>query len=198
MQNRVTPLGDVEAIGLRGRWMGNRGCLHEGTTVVRHHRGRRWIICEPDYKGWRAAQWARGRYTVLFFHDEAVALAAGHRPCALCRRPAFEAYRAPLGRPTAPDLDDRLHAERWDGGRRTLHARPWSDVPSGAFVLDDGKPALVTEGALVPWSATGYGPARARPTRGNAQVITPPTSLVALADGYPLQVSESSRPTLGG
>lgn len=188
MQNRVSPLGDVVAIELRGRWMGNRGCLHEGTNVVRHHRGRRWIICEPDYKGWSAAQWARGRYTVLFFHDEAVAFAAGHRPCALCRRPAFETYRAALGRPTAPDLDDRLHAERWDGTGRRLHHRPWSSLPAGAFVLDGDQPARLTDETLVPWTTTGYGPPRPRPTRGDGRVITPPASLTVLASGYPLQV----------
>ena len=188
-QNRVTPLCDVVAIELRGRWMGNRGCLHDGTTVVRHHRGRRWIICEPDYKGWRAAQWTPGRYTVLFFYDEAVAFAAGHRPCALCRRPAFEAYRAPLGRPDATTLDERLEAERWEGGRRRLHRMAWRTLPAGAFVVVDGdEPALVTADAVVPWTAAGYGTPRARPTGGSADVITPPTSLDVLTSGYPLQV----------
>jgi hypothetical protein len=185
--NRVTPLGDVVAIALRGRWMGNRGCLHEGRSIVRHHRGRRWIICEPDYKGWRAAQWAPRRYTVLFFHDEAVAFAAGHRPCALCRRPAFEAYRTPLGRPDADTLDARLHDERWEGGRRRLHHIPWSDVPAGAFVLDGDEPALVTADALVPWTTVGYQARRDRPGRGTALVITPPSSLEVLTSGYPLQ-----------
>ena len=84
-----------------------------------------------------APQWQPHHYTVLFFHDEAVAMAAGHRPCALCRWSAFEAYRSALGRPTAPDLDDRLHAERWDGGRRRLHRLPWASLPPGAFVLAD-------------------------------------------------------------
>jgi hypothetical protein len=186
--NRVTPLGEVVAADLRGRWMGNRGCLHEGRTIVRHHRGRRWIICEPDYKGWRAAQWAPGRYTVLFFHDEAVALAAGHRPCALCRRSAFEAYRSPLGRPTAPQLDDRLHAERWDGGRRRLHRLPWAALPPGTFVLLDSGPALVTADALRPWTTAGYGAARSLPVGGVARVITPPMSLEALRGDYPLQI----------
>ena len=169
--------------------MGNRGCLHEGSTVVRHHRGRRWIICEPDSQGWRAAQWAPGRYTVLFFHDEAVAMAAGHRPCALCRRPAFEAYRSALGRPTAPALDDRLHAERWDGRQRRLHRVPWASLPPGAFVLTDDGPSLVTAvDGLRPWAISGYGAARRLPVAGEARVITPPMSLEVLASGYPLQV----------
>jgi hypothetical protein len=185
--NRVTPLGDIVAIALRGRWMGNRGCLHVGHDIVRHHRGRRWIICEPDYKGWRAAQWAPGRYTVLFFHDEAVAFAAGHRPCALCRRPAYEAYRAPLGRPRADALDERLHAERWEGDRRRLHTRPWSSLPAGAFVVDDDGPALVVGDRVWPWTASGYGPPRTRPSAGRARVITPPSSLEVLTAGYPLQ-----------
>lgn len=184
--NRVTPMGDLVAIDLRGAWMGNRGCLHEGRSIVRHHRGERWIICELEHKGWRAAQWTSGRYTVLFFHDEAVALAAGHRPCALCRRAAFEAYRGAIGRPSAPDLDARLHAERWDGRRRRLHLRPWADLPDGAFVLD-GDPALVRGRDLVPWSAAGYGPPRPRPARGEVSVITPPTSLKVLTTGYSAQ-----------
>ncbi|MEY2476711.1 MAG: hypothetical protein QOG87_2026 [Actinomycetota bacterium] len=188
-QNRVTPLGDVVAADLRGRWMGNRGCLHEGRSVVRHHRGRRWIICEPDYKGWRAAQWVPRRYTVLFFHDEAVAMAAGHRPCALCRRPSFEAYRGPLGRPGAEALDERLHAERWDGTQRRLHRLPWTSLPVGAFVLDDAGPALVRDDALLPWTTAGYGSARLRPTRGMAEVVTPPSSLRALEAGYQVQMA---------
>ncbi|MDQ1375049.1 MAG: hypothetical protein QOJ09_2387 [Actinomycetota bacterium] len=189
-QNRVTPLGDVVAAPLRCRWMGNRGCLHEGLTVLRHHRGRRWIICETDYKDWRAAQWAAGRYTVLFFHDEAVALAAGHRPCALCRRARFELYRGVLGRPSAPALDDRLHAERWDGGRRRLHQRPWRALPAGAFAVVDGSPVLVLDDAVVPWTPTGYGTRASRPRHGDAAVVTPPSTLQVLAAGYPVQLAD--------
>ena len=46
-----------------------------------------------EFKGWAAPKWEPGRWTALFFHDEAVALAAGHRPCALCRRAAYQRYR---------------------------------------------------------------------------------------------------------
>ena len=169
--------------------MGNRGCLHDDRTVVRHHRGKRWIICEPDYKGWRAAQWAPGRYTVLFFHDEAVAFAAGHRPCALCRHPAFEAYRGAVGRPPAPTLDERLQEERWNGAQQRVHRRRWADLPVGTFVVLDDRPALVGTEVVVPWTTRGYGTARSRPSRGSATVLTPPTSVDVLAAGYALQVA---------
>ena len=93
-RNRVTPLGDIVAAPLRGAWCGNRGNLHDrGTDVVRFHDGKLWIVCALEYRNRRLEQWAPGRYTLLFFHDEAVAFAAGHRPCALCRRTDYQRYR---------------------------------------------------------------------------------------------------------
>ena len=97
-QNRVTPAGEILAIPLRGAWMGNRGILHDDAgRVVRNHASSLWITCALWFNGWRAKQWEPHHYTVLFFHDEAVSLAAGHRPCALCRREAYDAYRNALG-----------------------------------------------------------------------------------------------------
>jgi hypothetical protein len=96
-QNRVTPTGEIVAIPLRGSWMGNRGILHDDSgRVLRNHASQLWITCALSFRGWRAAQWQPHHYTVLFFHDEAVSLAAGHRPCALCRREAYDAYRNAL------------------------------------------------------------------------------------------------------
>lgn len=188
-QNRVTPLGDVVAIEKRGRWMGNRGCLHDGRTVVRHHRGRRWIICRTEYKGWRAPRWEPGRWTALFFLDEAVAFAAGHRPCALCRRSAFDAYRTHADIDRADAVDRRLHDERWDGSRRRLHPASWAAIPPGAFVLVEDTRALVVADAVHPWTTNGYAPAVSRPSSGTAQVITPPLSLRVLGAGYPVDIT---------
>lgn len=181
--------------------MGNRGILHKGTEIRRFHGSKLWIICALEYKGWTAAQWQPGRYTVLFFHDEAVALAAGHRPCALCRREAYNTYRdawveAGIAgtRPAAVDLDHRLHAERLvpRTHRRRLHDVPWADVPPGAFVSLEGSPALVLEDAVVPWSVDGYGSRQARPRYGVAAAITPPSSLAALRSGYPVQIAPTA------
>ena len=125
-QNRVAPTGEIVAIPIRGGWMGNRGILHDDAgRVVRNHASSLWITCALSFKGWRAAQWQPHHYTVLFFHDEAISLAAGHRPCALCRREAYDAYRSALAdhdraKPlSAKEIDARLHAERLAARSRT-------------------------------------------------------------------------------
>ena len=92
-RNRVTPLGDIVALPLRGAFTGNRGCLHEGRRIVRFHAGDLWIICALSFRGRWNEQWLPRRFTWLFFHDEAVALAAGHRPCGECRHLSYVAYR---------------------------------------------------------------------------------------------------------
>jgi hypothetical protein len=199
-QNRVTPLGDIVATPLRGAWTGNRGCLHVGTDIVRFHRGNLWITCALEYKDWRAEQWSRRRLTWLFFHDEALALAAGHRPCALCRRPAYNAYRQAWAAgnrtpvPLAMEIDRRLHAERLvpRTRRRQLHERSWQSVPTGAFVLLNGRAVLVLDHALAPWTTEGYLAAEPRPTVGTVDMITPPSTAGALAAGYSPQIDESA------
>lgn len=194
-RNRVTPTGEIVATPLRGAWMGNRGCLHRGHEIVRPWRSRAWITCRLEHKGWSMPQWAPGRYTVLFFHDEAVALAAGHRPCALCRRADYDTFTgafAAVGEveQRAPAVDARLHAERLDGRRQRTHRRPWRGLPDGTFVRLDAGPALVVGDRVHLWSAdTGYGPAQPRPGRAEAVVLTPPSAVAVLAAGYPVQLN---------
>src|ERR1700722_2172857 len=117
-RNRVTPTGDIEAIALRGAWTGNRGILHRDREIVRFHATDLWITCVLEFRGRWREQWLPHRYTHLFFHDEAVSFAAGHRPCAECRRAAYNTYRdawaAGLGiePPSARQMNRQLHAER--------------------------------------------------------------------------------------
>lgn len=180
--------------------MGNRGILHRGEQIVCFHRSDLWITCTLQYKNWRAVQWQPGHYTVLFFHDEAVSLAAGHRPCALCRRPAYrtflDAALPTAGRPaTAKQLDRLLHSERIIAGshRRQLHEASWSELPDGAFVLVGSDPALVLGDALLRWTTAGYLEPRSRPAAGTATVITPPATLRVLAAGYQVQIDAAAR-----
>ena len=187
-RNRVTPYGDIVVSSLRGAWMGNRGCIHDGFDIVRPWNGRRWIICRLEYKGWVAPKWELGRWTALFFHDEAVALAAGHRPCALCRREDYVRYRDSIGATGADGIDLRLQHDRLDGRTKRTHRRPWSALPSGVFVELDGAPGLIRGDAVVLWSAdSGYGESRVRPEHGDAAVLTPAVSVDAITAGYPVQ-----------
>jgi hypothetical protein len=185
LQNRVTPLGDLIATPERGLVYGNRGCLHDSEGRIRRsHDVKRWIACQLEFRGWqRPALLMPGRFTELFFLDEATALAAGHRPCALCRRGDYEHLKATWSEPgaRADEIDERLHEERLaPGGRgRRLHQVPFGVLPDGTFVLRDDKPWLVVGRHLLAWSPGGYTTRSPRPARGTATVITPP-SLVAL------------------
>ena len=93
LQNRVTPLGELIADPARGLVYGNRGCLHDATGRIRRTFAvKRWIACRLEFKGRRRSPLLQpGRYTELFFLDEATAFAAGHRPCAECRREDYNA-----------------------------------------------------------------------------------------------------------
>jgi len=188
LRNRVTPLGTLIADPARGLVYGNRGCLHDPEGRIRRQsNGKRWIACRLEFRGWhRHPLMQPGRFTELFFLDEATALAAGHRPCALCRREDYVRLgelwrRLHPGEVGADAIDARLHAERLFAGTsdHRLHAMPYAELPDGAFVLERGQPWLALGERLLRWSPAGYDVAAARPRRGDASVVTP-TSLVAL------------------
>jgi hypothetical protein len=82
LRNRVTPLNQIVADPARGLVYGNRGCLHDETGAIRRlYAVRRWIACRLAFKGWeRGPLLQPGKFTELFFLDEATAFAAGHRP----------------------------------------------------------------------------------------------------------------------
>lgn len=200
-RNRVTPLGDIVAIPLRGAWTGNRGRIHSGHEIVRSHASDLWITCTLEFRGRWNLQWQPTHYTYLFFHDEAVSFAAGHRPCAECRRAEYDAYRRAWANglgvepPSATAMNRQLHAERIVRGthRRRLHSLPWSNLPDGAFTLLEDAPYLVLGDGLVAWTSDGYGARRLRPACGAAQVITPPSTLAVLRAGYDAQIDTSAR-----
>lgn len=180
LRNRVTPLGDVVAAPERGLVYGNRGCLHDGSgRIVRRQATRRWIACRLSFRGWyRTPVPQPGKYTGLFFLDDATALAAGHRPCALCRRADYARVLSVVGARGADELDALLAAER--GGARA-RVEPAS-LPDGAFVLAAGEPHLVLAESLRRWSPGGYGPAV--PAPASAELVTPPTLVRVLRAGW--------------
>ena len=194
-------MGEIEAIPLRGAWTGNRGILHSAREIVRFHASDLWITCALDFRGRWREQWQPHHYTFLFFHDEAVSFAAGHRPCAECRRSSYDAYRDAWAEglavevPSAKEMNRRLHGERIVRGthRRRIHELPWADLPDGAFVVFDDSPALVVGEHLSPWTREGYRGRRVRPGHGTANVITPPSTVAVLRAGYSAQIDDSAR-----
>jgi hypothetical protein len=191
LQNRVTPLGDLIATEARGLVYGNRGCLHDADgRIRRRYQVKRWIACRLVFRDWhRSPLLQPGKFTELFFLDEATALAAGHRPCALCRHEDYTRFAALWrdlhGDVGADAIDGRLHDERFDAVARArrLHRVPLDDLPDGSFLLQDGTAHLVLGARLLPWAASGYAPAIARPTGVETTLVTPP-SLVALLPGW--------------
>src|SRR5262245_21991456 len=74
---------DIIATPDRGTFMGNRGVLHDADGRIRRAwQLKRWIVCVLEFKGQKRQVLMPGHYPELFFLDEAIALAAGHRPCA--------------------------------------------------------------------------------------------------------------------
>ena len=193
LQNRVTPLGELIADPARGLVYGNRGCLHDELgRIRRQYNGKRWIACRLEFKGWlRRPLLQPGRFTELFFLDEATAFAAGHRPCALCRRGDYDRLGA-LWRELHPEqtgadaIDGQLHLERLsaDGRERRLPVVALDLLPDGAFIMWDGEPALVLGAYLRAWRAAGYGERGARPGGAYVPLITPPSLVEVLRSGW--------------
>jgi hypothetical protein len=190
LQNRVTPLGELIADPARGLVYGNRGCLHDAGGRIRRTFGvRRWIACRLEFRGWqRGPKMQPGRFTELFFLDDATALAAGHRPCALCRREDYNRLLAVWGRLHPGDhgadaIDLRLHHERLGGRERRLHTAAYDGLPDGAYVMAEGAPWLVWGDGLLRWSASGYHHRAPRPRTGGAMFLTPPSLVELLRDG---------------
>jgi hypothetical protein len=192
LPNRVTPLGELVADPARGLVYGNRGCLHDVTgRSRRRYNGRRWIGCRLEFRGWlRRPLLQPGRFTELFFLDEATAFASGHRPCALCRREDYvrlgEIWRElHPGQAGADAIDAQLHDERVAPGTRAhrLHAALFDELPDGTFVLADGAPRLVLGADLLGWTPAGYVGRTPRPG-GEAVLITPPSLVAVLRAGW--------------
>jgi hypothetical protein len=194
LQNRVKPDGDIVAASARGLLMGNRGCLHgQGRELgISRWRSKLWIGCVLDWRGRRRDPMPPGRWTALFFLDEATALAAGHRPCAYCRRADYvdfaEAWRRSAGlaaRPAATEMDAQLHAERTDRVRRKrTHLADLAELPEGVMIRTGDGASLLVEGRLRPWSFSGYGSALPERPSGLVEVLTPPSIVAAISAGY--------------
>jgi hypothetical protein len=205
-RNRVDPFGRLIETPARGAWFANRGCLHDRTGRITDRRPPTdiWIICLLRFKGRRRKLLQPGRFTELFFLDEATGLAAGHRPCGECRYADLRRFgRAWPGAPVggyklARDMDAVMRVERVvppvERGVRWIDpARPPAD--GLMFMRRDAQDEalLAARGALWRWTPFGYeGPV---PWTGRERVVllTPPSTARAIENGYPVEIHRSAR-----
>ena len=207
-QNRVTPWGEIITVPDRGMFMGNRGTLHDANGRLNSQRWTRkaWVTCLLSFKERHRQVMAPGQYTELFFLDEATALAAGHRPCATCRREDYSrftqhwvkanAQRLGLANASIADIDNTLHQERFiSGGWQNGWNPPLKELPNGTFVvLDNPNIAwLVWGNELLEWSPGGYRSRIKRPTDQSVSVLTPRSIVAVLAAGYVPELHPSAR-----
>lgn len=191
--------------------MGNRGgAIHnEQREIVRPFKTRRWITCVLQYKDRHRTVMAPGRYTELFFLDEAVSFAAGHRPCAECRHGRFKAFQDAWRRgydaaATADRMDTALHRARIDRQRRKVtYTAALESLPNGCLVsiaaplagrsncVTEESAYLVWNDALFLWTPDGYVEKRRRPTGLNVTVLTPEPVVHCFRHGYEPETHDS-------
>lgn len=201
-QNRVTPFGDLVAVPARGTLMGNRGCLHDAEGRIRRpYRLTAWIYCLLEFKGRQRAVMSPGRYTELFFLDEATALAAGHRPCYECQRARYKDYmrcwrtaNAHLvagAKLRAGLVDAVLQSERYGpDGEKPRYRTQLGTLPPGCFVELDGREGAWwvaengTHVTLRRWEANGYKDVKRLAPDMEVDVLTPRSTVNAIAAGF--------------
>jgi hypothetical protein len=198
LQNRVDPFGDLRAVAERGGLMGNRGGrLHRDDQTLggSSWTNKHWLICVCEFKDRHRDVWGKG-YTQLFFLDEPTALAAGHRPCFECRRPAAKAFISAFpGAPRGVEaMDEALHRERVEKRLKRLWRARLGDLADGAMIARDHEPYAVRSGKLLPWTFAGYRAPAPLDPNSVADVLTPPSTVAALKGGYEPLWPESLKP----
>jgi hypothetical protein len=202
LQNRVDPFGNLIRTAARGTMMGNRGgVLHNANReIVRGYKSRRWITCVLEFRGRHRVVMSANRYTELFFLDEAVAFAAGHRPCAECRRERYNAFKDAWQlahrldeSPFADDMDLALHPARIDKRKKVTYESALGSLPDGCFVQIQGSGYLVWRGALLLWTPKGYTRHDVRPKDSIVTVLTPEPIVECFRQGYRPEIHETAR-----
>ena len=205
LENRVDPYGTIFRTPARGTFLGNRGgALHnDSRQIVRPYKSRRWIACVLEFKGRKRTIMAPNCYTELFFLDEAVAFAAGHRPCAECRRQRFNAFKNAwkhrdgsnsTSDPYADDIDLELDRHRIDRRRmKVTYQAQLDSLPNGSFVEIDQAPYLVWDDALLLWTPECYTKSTHRSPDRMVTVLTPQPIVDCFRQGYRPEIHSSSR-----
>ncbi|OAN92955.1 hypothetical protein A8B84_20545 [Marinobacter sp. EhC06] len=202
LQNRVSPLGTIESSPARGTLMGNRGVLHNSKKEVQHlFRNKGWITCLLEFKGRQRELMSAGFYTELFFLDEVTAFAAGHRPCAECRRKRYNEFRDVWSRVNdpriekpvrAPQMDGVLHEEGLHGDQKVTWRSPISDLPHETMFSFDGVSYAICNQRVLRWAFGGYSVVEPEKLPDTVDVLTPKSVVRIVESGFRPQFHSSA------
>ena len=203
-QNRVDPWGACHAVAQRGTLLGNRGIIHDANqNIIATHALQAWITCALEYKGRRRQVMSPRTWTELFFLDEATAFSSGHRPCAYCRRPRYNEFKAAWlqanrhlleGQSEGINRIDRIiHTQRLKRGRKVTHAAPLKSLPAGTMIQMQSHAYVVWNGGLYKWSFSGYQFAQDIRSNDSVTVLTPKSYVEAFKQGFTPQAHASAQ-----
>lgn len=174
--------------------MGNRGVLHSANKeLTRQFKTKAWITCLLEFKGRQRELMSPGLYTELFFLDEVTAFAAGHRPCAECRRPRYNEFRDAWmcanndeedSAIRAPQMDGVLHAERLDDGQKVTWPHSLAGLPHGTMFQAGNSTYAVCDGEVLEWDFEGYSAATKEDLPETVDVFTPRSVVNIFMSGF--------------
>lgn len=184
--------------------MGNRGIIHDDHKQLTHtFKNKAWITCLLEFKGRKRGVMTPGRWTELFFLDEATSFAAGHRPCFECRRDDAKRFKSYWiqGNPSyhftmntsIKKIDEVLHRERIDQEKKKI---TWQclalEIAEGTFILFDTEPYVLTKNGLRQWTPFGYEKVIDLRRDSKVTVLTPKSIVNAFRAGYIPRILETS------
>jgi hypothetical protein len=196
MQNRVDPFGQIIDTKARGKWMGNRGRIHnEKKEIICPYKLQAWLTCQLSFKGRKRQIMAANSYTELFFLDEATAFAAGHRPCFECRRGDFNRFKKLWieanpqykfsEKTSIREIDKILHGERINAdGTKKIYREHLNNLPDGTFISLEERPYLLFKKHLYGWTPYGYEKQNEITINGKVNVLTPLSIVNTFHAGY--------------
>jgi hypothetical protein len=163
---------------------------------------RGWKICLLEFGDNHRKVMTEGKYTELFFLDEAVAFAAGHRPCFDCQPERFYEFRKCWDKtnsrryglidPLMDDIDIVLEKERIaKGGVKVTYKDYAINVARGAFVEYGGKPYLKLGNLFYEWAPSGYVAAIKLPHNQEVRVLTPKSIVRCFKNDFTPKIHES-------
>lgn len=185
--------------------MGNRGILHdENKNIVAPWKHKTWVTCKLEYQGRQRSPFSPGKYSELFFIDEATAFAAGHRPCAECRRARYNEFKdawlkanadkATIANPAISEIDKILHKERTAArGQKGTYDMPFGQLPEGALIELAGNAFLFWRKRIFLWTFSGYqlGKQVLDPS-ARVTVLTPRSVVATFCQGFQPQIHQSA------